>query len=56
MRHHGYSQPLTAKQCSDLEEENNELVKQIAEMESQKIVGLEDVLRIEREKYESLKQ
>jgi chromosome segregation ATPase len=56
VQYHGYGQKLTAQQCSDLEEENYELTKRIQELEGRQSYSLEEVAKIERQKYEELKQ
>jgi hypothetical protein len=56
VRFHGYGQRLTQQQCSDLEEENMDLIKQIEQIEAKQVSSLDEVLKIEKQKYEELKQ
>jgi predicted GNAT family acetyltransferase len=55
VKFHGYGQRITEQQCGDFEEENQELVRQIEEIETRQVNSLEEVLRIERQRYEELK-
>jgi predicted GNAT family acetyltransferase len=55
VRFHGYGQRLTQQQCGDLEEENLELVRQIEQIEARQVHSLDQVLHIEKQKYDDLK-
>ena len=55
VRFHSFSEKLNGQQCLDLEEENVELERQIAELRSRKVGSLQEVLRMEREQYEELR-
>jgi hypothetical protein len=55
VRYHGYSEPLTVKQCGDLEDENGELERRIMEIENRQSITLEQILEEEKAKYEELK-